>query len=187
MTYLGPTTLTNSLPFALFLGGAYFTSSFTEMYGIVSSSWRLIDPKDLLQTRATRNKFFEACLKLTTFGRIGVKTGMMLNFLGPVTAPFITIALLKTAAGLIMMHEDLFWLQRAESGLHITTDSLNKVASDFAKSRGREIAGAHINSKIDVTNYASKAHCKDVLETAIRLAREEEVFQKKKGRRFFKH
>ncbi len=177
MNYLLPVNFSNSIPLLPFLGGGMFASSFNNILRLVSESWSLIDPHNELQKKSTRNRFFEASLKLTTAGRIGVKTGMAFNFLGLVIAPFITIALLKTAAGLIMIHEDLFWKQRAENGLQLTTDTVRQVASEFSESKGRGIAAAYINNKIDVSNYASKSQCEDVLTTAIRLARGEEVWQ----------
>jgi hypothetical protein len=177
MNYLSTIAISNSIPFLPFLGGGMFSSSFNDILRLVSDSWGLIDPKYELQKKSTRSRFFEACLRLSAFGRIGVKTGMALNFLGPATAPFITIALLKVAAGLIMIHEDLFWRQRKVEGLQLTTETVREVAVEFYASEGREIAAAHIGNQIDVTNYASNVHCQKVLSTAIRLARGEESWQ----------
>jgi len=154
-----------------------FFTSFDEIMRLVSGSWGLIDPKYELGKKSTRKRFFEACLKLSAAGRIGVKAGMALNFLSVATAPFITVALLKVAAGLIMIHEDLFWRQREEEGFQLTTETVREVALEFSESEGRVTASAHIGSQVEILNFASKAHCQKVLATAIRLARGEESWQ----------
>jgi hypothetical protein len=53
---------------------------------------------------------------------------MVFNIFGPFTASLITAALLKMAARLILMHEDLFWRQREKNGLRLS----KQVGEDIA-------------------------------------------------------
>ena len=149
------------------------------MLNLMIQEWRLIDPEGVLQTKAARRRFFEACLKVSAAGRIGVKTGMALNFLGPLTAPLITMALLKTAVGLILMFDSLFWNQRNEKGLHLTVDVVRDITKAFSASEMRRVAAAQIDGAIEGFNCYSQENCHETLETALRLALETEAWRQK--------
>ena len=92
MNYLSTVAISNSIPLVPFLGSGMFSSSFNKILHLVSESWGLIDPRSKLQKKSTQNRFFEACLRLSAAGRIGVKAGMAFNIGGVTTAAFITVA-----------------------------------------------------------------------------------------------
>ena len=70
-------------------------SAFNAIYRSVDGTFGLIDPGQVMQKKLTRTRIFGACLRLSGPGRVGYKTGMALNILGPVTACYVTTSLLK--------------------------------------------------------------------------------------------
>ena len=156
-----------------------FAFSFNKMLNLMIQEWRPIDPEGVLQTKSARRRFFEACLKVSAAGRVGVKTGMALNFLGPFTAPLIAIALLKTAVGLIIMFDSLFWKQRNEKGLHLTVDVVKDTTKAFSASETRRVAAAHIDGAVEGFNCYNQNLCHEILETALRLGLETEAWQQR--------
>lgn len=171
MEHLSTVNITNSIPLVPFLGGRTFTTSFNKILALSISQWGLIDPQRELLQKSTRRRFFEACLNVSTAGRVGTKIGMSFNVFGVLTAPLIAAALLKMAAGLILMHEDLFWKQRAESGLRLTKEVVEEIAVSFANSKGRHDAAVVIDGSIDISNCYNKKYCTAALITAINAAR----------------
>ena len=157
-----------------------FASCFNKMLGHMIREWRIIDPEYVLCSKSARRRFFEACLNINAAGRVGVKTGMALNFLGPLTASFIAIALLKTAAGLILMFDSLFWKQRNEDGLRLTDDVVKATTKAFSASESRRVAAAHIDGAVAGYNWYRQEICHEILETAIRLGLGEEARHQKR-------
>lgn len=155
-----------------------FVTSFNKILALNINQWGLIDPQGILRQKSTRSRFFEACLKVSAAGRIGTKVGMSLNFFSVLTTSLITAALLKMVAGLALMFEDLFWKQRAEDGLRLTVEEVEKVTLRFSTSKWRHDAAAHIDGTIDLSNCYRRQYCKDVLITAVRIAKETERKQR---------
>ena len=166
MHHFDRVTISTSLPLP-FLGGGVFRTSFNEIFSDVSRQYGLIDPWHILRDSSTRKRTFGACLRLSTGGRIGVKTLMSFNLFGPLTAAVITAALLKMIVGVIMIHEELFWKQRERNGLRLTEDVIEETCARFAESRRRQRAAAHIDGSIDISNYRKKSYCTDVVTTAL--------------------
>lgn len=180
--YLSTVNIANSIPLLPFLGGSMFVTSFNKILALNISQWGLIDPHGVLRKKSTRSRFFEACLKVSAVGRIGTKVGMSLNFLSVLTTALIAAALLKMAAGLTLMFEDLFWKQRAEDGLLLTVEAVEEAASRFSGSKWRHDAAAYIDGTIDLTNCYRKQYCKDILIRAVTIARETQRKQQLIGR-----
>ncbi|MCJ1306757.1 hypothetical protein MMC25_000400 [Agyrium rufum] len=180
--YLSTVKVSNSIPLLPFVGGGMFAKSFNRILARVSEQYGLLDPERVLQRKETRRRFYEACLKLSWAGRIGTSAGLAVNILGPLTVPFVIIALLKMAAGLILIHEDLFWRQRAENGLYLTMDVVDQITSNFAEGIARDVAARQIEGSIDITNCYRTSYCRAVLETAIRVARDEEAWHNSRSK-----
>lgn len=85
----------------------------------------------------------------------------------------ITAALLKAAAGLILIFEDLFWKQREQQGLKLTIQAVEQATSEFAKGKIREAAAAHIDGTVVSGSAYRIERCRDILTTAIRVAKDE--------------
>jgi len=167
--------ISNSFPFLPFLGGGMFTSSFNDILSQFIAQWGLLDPSGVLKKPSTRHRLFEACLKISKSGRIGVKIGLGLNVLGPLTSALITNALLKTAAGLILIFEDLFWKQREQGGLRLTSEAVEAAAAGFAGGKARQTAATFIDGAIQFGYNYDVGYCRDTLVQAIRSAMDEKA------------
>jgi hypothetical protein len=152
-----------------------FTSSFNEILSQMIAQWGLIDSLGVLKKPSTRRRLFEACLKISKAGRVGVKIGLALNFLGPLTVALITSALLKTAAGLILIFEDLFWKQREQGGLRLTSEAVESVATGYSGGKTRQTAASFIDGSIDLSTTFDVLYCRDTLIQAVRCALDEKT------------
>ncbi|KAF4634398.1 hypothetical protein G7Y89_g3713 [Cudoniella acicularis] len=171
--YVRSVNVSNSVPLLPFLGGGMFAKSFNEILCRLIFQWGLIDTSGVLKKSSTRRRLFEACLKLSKSGRIATKVGLAINIAGPFTLPLITAALLKAAAGLILIFEDLFWKQREQQGLRLTTQAVEEAANDFANGKIREAAAAQIDGSVTSGSAYRTERCRDILTVAIRVARDE--------------
>ena len=159
----------NSVPLIPFLGGTVFLSSFNAIYRSVNKTYGLIDPGQMMQKSSTRKLFFGASLKLSVPGSLSYRFFMSANFLGPLTGHVVTAALLKMIAGVIMIHETLFWRQRQKGGLHLTPEVMEETCSKFSASAERRKAAAFIDGSVQMLDfiYSNKQYCEDVLTTAL--------------------
>ena len=161
-------TICSSIPLVPFLSGSIFSSAFRDIYSDVTRLYGLIDPSRILQSKTSRKRIFEACLKLSATERLLYQTGLKLNITGPLAAASVTASLLKMIAGTILIHEELFWKQRDENGLLLTSEAVQETCARFSESKRRAKVAAHIDGTVMIQNYTKKEYCQDVLTTALK-------------------
>ncbi|KAL8747748.1 MAG: hypothetical protein Q9190_000406 [Brigantiaea leucoxantha] len=161
-------TISSSIPLVPFLSGSIFSSAFRDIYSDVTRLYGLIDPSRILQSKTSRKRIFEACLKLSATERLLYQTGLKLNITGPLAAASVTASLLKMIAGTILIHEELFWKQRDENGLLLTSEAVQETCARFSESKRRAKVAAHIDGTVMIQNYTKKEYCQDVLTTALK-------------------
>lgn len=159
--------VSSTVPLVPFWSGTAFSSAFNHIYAAANRAYGLMDPSGIMLRKATRKRIYEACLNLSEWERRIQKFGMMVNFLGGAIAHVITAALLKTVAGILLIHEDLFWKQRQQQGLLLSGDTIDDVCKNFAASKTRNNVAVHIDGSILIHNYTDRQYCKDTLVTAL--------------------
>lgn len=159
--------ISSTVPLIPFVSGNAFASAFNNIYSAANKAYGLMDPTEIMLRKSTRKRIYEACLNLTEWERRIQKFGPMMNFLESTIAHVITAALLKTVAGILLIHEDLFWRQREQQGLLLTVDAVDDVCTDFAKSKTRHNVAVHIDGSILIHNHGDKQYCMDTLVTAL--------------------
>ncbi|KAL8827264.1 MAG: hypothetical protein Q9170_007079 [Blastenia crenularia] len=159
--------ISSTVPLVPFVSGTAFSSAFNNIYSSANKAYGLMDPSEIMLRKSTRKRIYEACLNLSEWERRIHKFGLMINFLGGAIAHVITSALLKTVAGILLIHEELFWRQREQQGLLLTADAVDDVCTEFGNSKIRRNVAAHIDGSILLHNYGDRQYCTDTLVTAL--------------------
>lgn len=156
-----------------FVSGITFWNVYTSAFSSISPLWNIVDSSKLLFKNSTRKKFLEAIFDTNTWAFLLLQS---MDVLGPLDAPATASVLAKAVAGIVLLHDILWVIQKEQWGTNKTVTSLSvwqidDVAKEFRAGKLREVA----LQAIDGTNLFDKAWSKDgmtrIILEAIDLAR----------------
>lgn len=162
-----------AVPLIPFVSGITFWNVYTSAFSSISPLWNIVDSSNLLFKNSTRKKFLEAIFDNNTWAFLLLQS---MDALGPLDAPATASVLAKAVAGIVLLHDIIWVIQKEQWGTNKTVTSLGErqiddVAKEFREGKLREVA----LQAIDGTNLFNKAWSKDgvprIILEAIDLAR----------------
>lgn len=173
MEYLKISMGVGAVPVFPVVSAITFWGVFTSVFSSISPLWNLVDNSNLLFKNDTRKKFLEAITDTNPWAYLALQA---LDVLGFLDAPATASVLAKAIAGIVLMHDILFVIQREQWGTNkvitsLTEAQINAVTKEFRGSELRKVAIQHIDGSSLFAKCYSKEKISQLILEAIDLAR----------------
>jgi hypothetical protein len=173
MEYFNINMAMNVVPLIPVVSGITFWRCFTGCFSKISPLWNLIDDLKLLFQSSVRMKFIRAIFDTNTWGFLAL---LAVDVLGIFDAPATASVLAKAIAGIVLIHDILFVIQKEQWGDNKRIESLSvrqieAVLQEFQKSKLRGVMMTHIDGSTLFTKCYSKDKIGELIYNAIDLAR----------------
>jgi len=162
-----------AVPLIPLVSGITFWRVYTSAFSAISPLWNIVDKSNLLFKNSTRKKFLGAIFDTNTYGFLLLQS---IDVLGPLDAPATASVLAKAIAGIILLHDVLWVIQKEQWGTNKTVTSLTEgqiddVAKKFRTGKLRELALQAIDGSNLFNKAWSKERMTEIIFDAIELAR----------------
>lgn len=112
MTFFVATASANAVPFLPLIDFAVEEIVFSKLFTAIHGIWNRDDVL-FFREKKTRKIFLEAIFDDDLLGQVASAAFNMVDIIGPLSQSRNTVKFIKVVAGLTLLHEQLFWRQKA--------------------------------------------------------------------------
>ncbi|KAH7364920.1 hypothetical protein BKA65DRAFT_388141, partial [Rhexocercosporidium sp. MPI-PUGE-AT-0058] len=123
MEYFGFSMGFGAIPLLPLVSGITFWKVYTSAFSSISPLWNIVDSSNLLFKHSTRKKFLEAIFDTNTWAFLLLQS---MDVLGPLDAPATATVLAKAVAGIVLLHDILWVIQKEQWGTNKAVTSLSE-------------------------------------------------------------
>ncbi|KAF1836112.1 hypothetical protein BDW02DRAFT_596646 [Decorospora gaudefroyi] len=125
----------NAVPIIPVVSAVAFWHAFSECFFKISPIWNVVDYEHLLEKRSTRTQFISAIFDESAWSFLAWRSADVFSI---VSAPHTAAILARVVAGITLIHDELFVLQKSKTGRNqevtsLTVEEMKSVLSKFRK------------------------------------------------------